>query len=107
MTKMQMLLAYIHEHPTATNTELSEGLGMSEEIVRTYIHRAKRQGRITPEYQDGARKITVKLEDALPGFRRETLMMMVESYLEDFDATTLYSERIEIGKMILRILERL
>lgn len=107
MTKMQVLLAYLHENPKATNKEICEALDMAEGTVRTYIYRAERQGRITSETTEDGREIVVKLEEARPGFKQETLMMMAEAYLDDFAAAVSYSERLEIGKMILRILEKL
>nr|DAL69724.1 MAG TPA: hypothetical protein [Caudoviricetes sp.] len=40
-------------------------------------------------------------------FKRGVYEMMVDRYLEDFMAAELFQERVEIGKMVVRILEKL
>ena len=39
--------------------------------------------------------------------KQEVYEMMLEKYLEDFEQVETFMERVEIGKMIIRLLERI
>lgn len=109
--------AYVLEHPTATNEELAEALKTGEDLVRSYISKQKTQGRIQVDRdQDGVRTITVdpswtKDAEVLVNetkLRKQTIYeRMLAAYMEDFEAAAGYQERTEIGKLILRLLEKI
>lgn len=99
------LADYFAENPTATNTEAASDLDTSEGVIKTYIGRLKRRGKIIAQEKDGKRYISVI--EVQKDFKREVYEMMVEKYLEDFESAEFYTERIEIGKLILRLMEKL
>ena len=105
---IQRLKDYLREHPFATDQEIEEGIGIDPDIRRVYMSRLNRQQKIyVDDTEDGKRRILVLEAPEGDNFKREALQMMVDRYLEDFEAAQLYTERVEIGKMILRILEKL
>lgn len=105
-TLISKVIDYLAENPTATNAEIASDLGAGENVIKTYIGRLNRQSKITTGIgPDGKRHIRVL--EVPKDFKREVYEMMVEKYLEDFDNAEFYTERIEIGKLILRLMEKL
>lgn len=104
---IQKLKDYLREHPFATDQEIEDGIGIDPDIRRVYMSRLNRQQKIYIDTQDDKRRILVLETPEGDSFKRDTLQMMVDRYLEDFEVAQLYIERVEIGKLILRILEKL
>lgn len=104
-TLISKVVDYLAENPTATNSEIATDLGASEGVIKTYIGRLNRQSKINTLEKDGKRFIQVL--EVPKDFKREVYEMMVEKYLEDFENAEFYTERIEIGKLILRLMEKL
>lgn len=113
MSRTAKMVDYLKDHPTATNAELSDVSGLAENSVRGMLKRLRDRGNLVetespdPETGESVRHIEVMELTRGPSFKREVMEMMVSKYLEDFESAELYTERIEIGKLILRILEKI
>ncbi|MDO5027560.1 MAG: winged helix-turn-helix domain-containing protein [Tissierellia bacterium] len=104
-TLINRVFEFISENPKATNEEIAAALNTSSKVVSTYIRRLENKSRIfLIESKDGREIKTLEIPK---DFKRSAYEMMVEKYLEDFESAEFYTERIEIGKLILRLLERL
>lgn len=103
------LTEYLREHPGATNQQLAEDLNEPEGNVRAQLCKLKKRGVIMEETDEAGRKFTVLKETPKRtyDFKRSMLMDMCEAYYEDFMDAELFTERVEIGKMICRILEKI
>lgn len=110
MTKQDKLLTYLTEHPDAANSELSAALETDDTCIRTMLHRAKNRGwiEVANDGDEGKRRIIVLREPKKTyDYKKAILQDMCEAYYDDFMKAELYSERVEIGKMICRILEKI
>lgn len=109
MTMLNRLVEYVDTHPTATDIEIAGHLNTSKKQVQEYIRRLRNREVLKTVEVDGQRQILVlELPEVKPAeFKRGVYEMMVDRYLEDFKAAELFQERVEIGKMVVRILEKL
>lgn len=108
-TKISRLTEFLQDNPTLSNEEISKELGLDLKVVSVYLLRLRKRGVIEEVFKDGQRYLIVNqvMGENAVDFKRDAMEMMVTSYLEDFESAELYTERVEIGKMILRILEKL
>lgn len=107
MTKYDKVLEMIKEDGTLTNQEYSKKSSIRDKTIAIYISRMEKRGTIRIVEENGKR-IIIPAEINYPdNFKGETLELMVEKFIEDFENALTYDERLEIGKMILRILERI
>lgn len=107
MTKYDKVLEMIKEDGTLTNQEYSKKSNIRDKTIAIYISRMEKRGTIRIVEENGKR-IIIPAEINYPdNFKGETLELMVEKFIEDFENALTYDERLEIGKMILRILERI
>lgn len=104
-TLISKVLKYVSEKPEASSAEIAEALGSNKKVVDIYLARLEKQEKIRITYIEGQRSIVVL--EVPKEFKRSVYEMMVEKYLDDFEAAELYVERLEIGKLILRLLERM
>ncbi|WP_455257213.1 winged helix-turn-helix transcriptional regulator [Peptoniphilus asaccharolyticus] len=109
MTMLEKLIEYVDNNPFATNDELANELNTSNQLIRTYLNRLKNREVLKIQEIDGKREIAVlELPEIKPvEFKRGVFEMMVDCYLRDFKDAELFQDRVEIGKMIVRILEKL
>ena len=108
MNKIQELLSYLLENPRATNSEIEKNTSLSNGLIRKYILRLNSQGRIDVSIIEGIRTIDVySIDEERPDFKRCIYKMMVDKYIEDFEEAEFFQDRVEIGKMITRLLEKL
>lgn len=109
MKLTDQILAYLRDHPTATNDEIAGAMKTGNADVRTTISRFKRRGWIeVAQGEDGKRTIVVvRNPDNVYDFKKSMLQEMCDTYFDDFLKAELYTERVEIGKMICRILDKL
>lgn len=98
------------------NAEIADEVGCADQTIRTLIARLKQRKDIDIQHNgDGQRCITVLKEpgtemtqpDGMPYFKREMYRAIAEQYFIDFVEAGSYSERLEIGRMICRILENI
>ena len=109
MTKMDQMLDHLDAHPEATDGELSDLLQMDRRNIRTYLQRAKQQGRMTERFNGETRSITVHSPDqpAASNFKRDMYEHMLEMFIVDFDNAATFDDRLAIGTVLLRIVEKL
>lgn len=105
MSDINKVHEFIRDHPTANNTQIAKETGIPERSVKVYIHRLRKRGQITIDGAGDNRRVITHSD---PGsFKKDVYYMMVETYLEDFKEAELFRERVEIGKMIARLMENL
>ena len=110
MITIRGMMEYFQDHPEATNGEVAAALDGDADMVRHLLSKYKARGEFevtqTPE---GKRRVTVlrDLSKKTYDFKKCMLMDMCETYYADFLKAELYSERVEIGKIICRILEKI
>lgn len=110
MTLLDRLVEYVDKNPEATDVEIAEALNTSKKCVQTYIRRLRNREIIKTVVDDkGQRQILVlEMPELTPvEYKKGIYEMMVNKYLEDFKSLDSFQDRIEIGKMIVRILEKL
>lgn len=103
------LVEYIREHPRATNGEIAEAFQVPDLNVRSAISKLKKKGVLEDASDEEGRKLKVLKDPSKQSydFKKSMMMDMCEAYYEDFMNAELFSERVEIGKMICRILEKI
>lgn len=109
MTKIQKLLHFLKDNPKATNEEIRLGTDLDDGTIKTYIHRLKEQGRIIVDGISGeGREVTVleTLNERKPAFKRDVYENMAETLLDDFQNAATYLERIEIGRLLFKVLDK-
>ena len=114
---MDKVFEYIKEHPTDTPTEIGRALDIQRGHASTYIERLVEKGNIKIEYIDGKKTyVFLKERDSTikslelteqAHFKRDIYQKMLNAYIADFEGATGFTERVEIGKLILRLLEKI
>lgn len=114
MTKCEEIRSILRTNPTASNDQIAEVIGCEVKFVRDMIARMVNRGDIsmeTVESQTGEKirsiKVLIEPKTQRMDYKKKIMKEMCDVYVEDFFAAELFSERAEIGKLILRILERL
>ena len=117
MTLIDKVFEYIREHPTDTPTEIGKALDIQRGHASTYIERLVEKGNIKIDYVDGKKTyVFLKERDSAikslaiaeqAHFKRDIYQKMLNTYIEDFEGATGFNERVEIGKLILRLLEKI
>lgn len=114
MTLIRQIYNLLVVNPSATNKELAEAAGCSEDMCKTYKGRLKRGGYISyGTEKDESGKVTI-LKDYRKGaaderidFRRECYMELVSAYLDDFHRTSDREARIQLGREIRLMLDKM
>lgn len=109
MTKINKILEYLRDNPRATNKEISEELKMDSDIVKSVISKLKIRGDIEVQGQGVTRTITVLKEPPVSKneYKKDILRELLEIYLEEMREAGTVQEKIELGKLILKITEKL
>ena len=114
MSLIRKVFEVIKQNPEFTNSQIADVVGCPVNSVSAYISRMVANGFLESEFADGKRVLSV-LRDMGSGqnrdykndLKRDIYQSMLEAYLEDFESAQGFSERAEIGKLILRLLEKL
>lgn len=104
-TKFNTVFELLQENPTMDRAELAEKAGVSRDTVDMYFKRFKDRGMI--KVSNNGQITFFETTDQSKDFKRDVYEMMVDKYLEDFEKAEFYTERVEVGKLILRILEKM
>ena len=109
MTLLDKLVEYVDNNPFVDDEELANALNSTKKVVRIYLKRLENREVLKIDEVDGKRVIKVlEIPEIKPQeFKRGVYEMMIDRYLEDFKETESYQERIKIGNIIVKILERL
>ena len=105
MTKIEELLEYLRCNTYATNKEIAEDLRMGEGVVKTYLNRLKNKGyleKIGTEY-----KVLKEMPVSKSNYKQEIIKEMLESYMDDFRELKVINEKVRIGELIIRLVDKL
>ena len=114
MTEINAVLEYLRDNPKAMNKEIADNLKIDYDNVKSYINRLKTGGYIEVQGQGITRTVTVLKEmpvrekpTSKNSYKKEIIETMIDKYMEDFKDSGTLNDRIEVGKVILRLLEKL
>ena len=109
MTEINAILEYLRNNPTATNPEIADNLKIDVNNVKANIGKLKARGYIEVQGQGITRTITVLKEMPVSkhSYKKEIIETMIGKYMEAFEESGTLNDRIEVGKVILRLLEKL
>ena len=109
MNNIEKVLEFLRNNPTATNPEIAKAVRIDADIVKAYISKLKLRGNIEVQGQGLTRTITVlkELPVSKHSYKKGIVETMIDKYMEDFESCELLNDRIEVGKVILRLLEKL
>lgn len=96
---------YVKENPTSDNKEIALNLNTNTQTISVYLTRLEQRGKISILNIEGKRFISTFKEHG--DYKKEILETMLDNYIEDFEEANSYTERLEIGKMILRLWEKI
>ena len=105
MSKIEEVLEYVRSNTFATNKEISDDLNMSEGVVKTYLNRLKNKGyleKIVTEY-----KVLKEMPANKSSYKQEIIKEMLESYMDDFRELKAINEKVRIGELIIRLVDKL
>ncbi len=108
---------YLTENPQATNSEVSDALGINENSVKAYLSQLKNGGFFKVKQTDGERHVVsikeftgIKTTAATAGkikLKQEVYNKLLECYMADLDLSDDVEMHLKLGKSILRILDNL
>ena len=109
MNNIEKVLEFLRDNPAAKNPEIGKALGIDTDIVKAYINKLKGRGNIEVKGQGVTRTITVlkELPVSKHSYKKEVLNELLEIYLEDTRNSGSVPEKIELGKLIIKIIEKL
>ena len=109
MTEINAVLEYLRDNPKAMNKEIADNLKIDYDKVKANIGKLKARGYIEVQGQGVTRIITVLKEPPVSkhSYKKEIIETMIDKYMEDFKDSGTLNDRIEVGKVILRLLEKL
>lgn len=105
MTKIEEVLEYVRSNTFATNKEISEDLKINDGVVRVYLNRLKDKGyleKIGTEY-----KVLKEMPVNKSSYKQEIIKEMLESYMDDFRELKVINEKVRIGELIIRLVDKL
>ena len=105
MTKLEEVLEYVRSNTFATNKEISDDLNISDGVVRTYLNRLKNKGyleKIGAEY-----KVLKEMPVNKSNYKQEIIKEMLEVYMDDFRELKVINEKVRIGELIIRLVDKL
>lgn len=118
-TKYGKAMRAIESNPNITNVELGAEIGQEPRLAACTISKLKRRGyikvhgqaenrriEVLREYVEPAGYISPEVQEAI-NFKKDTYEYMVNCYLEDFEKAQSLSDRMAIGKIIFRLLEKM
>ena len=100
MTKIEEVLEYVRSNTHATNKEISEDLKIGDGVVRL-----KDKGyleKIGKEY-----KVLKEMPVNKSNYKQEIIKEMLESYMDDFREIKVINEKIRVGELIIRLVDKL
>ena len=111
-------LKLIVKNPKITNAEAAELLGTTTRMASIYRCRLRQKGYIyytdssaaiqvlkTPPTTEEIDETASRAEVAV--YRADTIQLMIEKFMDDFENAERYKDRIEIGREIRLLLEML
>ena len=105
MTKIEEVLEYLRCNTYATNKEISDDLNISGGVVRTYINRLKNKGYL--EKTGTEYRVLKEMPVNKSSYKQEIIKEMLEVYMDDFRELKVMNEKIRVGELIIRLVDKL
>lgn len=105
MTKIEEVLEYLRCNTYATNKEISDDLNLSEGVVRTYLNRLKNKGYL--EKTGTEYRVLKEMPVNKSSYKQEIIKEMLEVYMDDFRELKVMNEKIRVGELIIRLVDKL
>lgn len=105
MTLKEKMFEYYRENPKAGYKEIEENTGIPYGVAKTYKCRALQKGELK-ELEDGSIEVIKAPPVEKSSYKKEVITEMVDIYMEDFRSVS-PTERVDIGKRITMLLEKL
>lgn len=115
MTRRERMKQLIIENPKIDNTELADKLGITKGYVTKELAVMKKDGIFSISHKDGGRCITVN-ESFKPttnskrkqgrAHKQEVYFRIIDTLVIDFEDAETATERLEIGQLLFRLLNK-
>lgn len=105
MSKFEETLEYVRENPKASYEEITRDVGLSYNVAKTYVDRLKKKGyleKVGLEY-----KVLKDMPVNKSSYKSEIIREMVESYMDDFRENKTINEKIRLGELIIRLVDKM
>lgn len=105
MSKFYAALEYVRDNPNASYDEITNAVGVSYDVAKEYVARLKRRGYLEKK----GRTYTVLKEPpaSKSPYKQDIIKEMIESYMDDFRSNKAIGEKIRLGELIIRLVEKL
>lgn len=114
MSRKTAVLDYLLTNPFATNEEIASAVNINEDYAKVIISRLKNDEKIEitertegDELENKRYIEVISLEAEKPNLKRDIYKSMLDVFIEDFENAGTFDERLEIGKVVIRLLEKL
>lgn len=105
MTLKEKMFEYYRENPKASYEELVENTGIPYGTARAYMHKAKQKGELK-ELEDGSIEVVKDPPVERSLSKKEIITELIGIYMDDLYIVT-PTERIELGKLIIKLVDKL
>lgn len=108
MTKIDQLKEIIADYPEASNSELARRLdeNTSRGAISVYLSRLKQRGELIEQEENGKRVLALTaLPEKTESFKHTVYEAMIDRFLVDFDEAETYQARLDIARIIMRLLQ--
>lgn len=112
MSKLAEVFKYIKENPTATNGEILENIEIGNQCLRNYLSRLKKKGYISKAggtysiLEEFPEDIREYIRVSKSEFKTDIVLEMIDSYLDDFRESQNLTEKVRLGELIIRLLDK-
>lgn len=109
MTILERLVQYVDKNPGASDIEIADAINTNKKTVQEYLRRLTNREviRIVNDAEGNRQILVLELPEITPAdFKKDIYEIMIARYLEDFKNADSFQDRVEIGKMVVRILDK-
>nr|WP_293994478.1 hypothetical protein [uncultured Fusobacterium sp.] len=104
-TKLEKVLEHLRDYPNMASRERAEALKLDLNIVKTYIARLKKKGYVVEE--NGSYIVLKQLPANKSEFKQDIIKEMIDVYLDDFRELKVINEKVRVGELVIRLLDKL
>lgn len=91
-----------------SNQDIMDRTGLSDNLVRTNIHRLKKAGLIDSLNENGSRKFVILNNFRTNQSQKKALYEeMIDVYMEDFINASTFEDRLKVGREVRLLIEKL
>lgn len=115
MTLYERFFYYIKLHPEGTYPEYAKALGSHRHIMSQYGRRLEARGYVINNKKGNLNRFEIikdlneekEEKEELAEFKMDIYQDLLTTYLDDFKSAAGFADRVKIGKLIIRLLEKL